>query len=306
MGWMSVYNPFYTQKDFKLFEGILKSRNLDQFLKVASRQYNEDLSIPIDNAPFIDNGFLIKSVLNKDLWKKVLLGNWNDSTRQAVFNFSMLLFTIGLLLIGLVLIIYPLIFKIKTTVGSNQSYFLAYFATIGLGFVFTEIAIMQSFTLLLGNPIYSFSVVLVSLLISTAIGSLSSEYLFNRGYLNVKRVSLIAFLILCLYFFLNPWLIQHCLPMNFILKLMTSLVLILPIGFFLGMFFPQGLKSLGVNERNLIPWAWGFNGYMTIVGSAISISLSRFIGFSSLWLIAAFLYLTIYFLWQSRMNSRQT
>ena len=153
---------------------------------------------------------------------------------------------------------------------------------------------MQALSLLLGNPIYSFSVVLVSLLISTAIGSLSSDHLFNRGYLDIKKVSLIAFSILCIYFFWNPWLIQHCLSMHFFYKLMMSWALILPIGFFLGMFFPQGLKRLGVYDKNLIPWAWGFNGYMSIVGSAMSISLSRFAGFSSLLLIAAFLYLMIF------------
>jgi len=211
-----------------------------------------------------------------------------------------------LLVIGLVLIIYPLIFNIKTSAGENLSRFLVYFSTIGLGFVFTEIAIMQALTLLLGNPIYSFSVVLMSLLLSTAIGSLCSDYLFSQGYLNIKRVSLIVFSILNLYFFFNHWLIQHCLSMHLPFKLMISLVLILPIGFFLGMFFPEGLKSLGVYERNLIPWAWGFNGYMTIVGSAMSIFLSRFIGFSSLLLIASFLYLTICFIWQSRMNFQKT
>ena len=294
MGWGSVYNPFYTHKDFKLFEDILRSKDLGSFLKDSSHRYNQDLSIPTDNAPFIDNGFIIKNVFNKGLWEKVLLGSWDDSTRQAVFNFSMLSFTVGLILIGLVFIIYPLMFNMKVVCGKDTSGFLVYFATIGLGFVFAEIAIIQSLTLLLGDPTYSFSVVLMSLLVSTAIGSLCSDNLFNRRYLSVKRVSIIACSILCFYFFFDPWLVQHCLSMNFYFKLMISLGLILPIGFFLGMFFPQGLKRLGVYDKNLIPWAWGFNGYMSIVGSAVSISLSRFAGFSSLLLIAAFLYLMIF------------
>ena len=302
MGWMSIYNPFYTHKDFMLFENILKSKDLDHFLKNSGSKYNVDLSIPTDNAPFIDNGFIIKSVVNKDLWEKILLGDWNDSTRQSVFNISTIFLTLGLMFIGLMLIVFPLVSNIKPAIRSRSFEFLIYFAIIGLGFVFMEIAIMQALTLLLGNPIYSFSVVLVSLFVSTAIGSLCSDHLFNQGYLDVKKVSLIAFTILCLYFYLNPLLIQHCLPMKFILKLIISWALIFPIGFFLGMFFPQGLKRLGGYDKNLIPWAWGFNGYMSIVGSAMSISLSRFAGFSSLLLIAAFLYLTIFFVWRTRFN----
>ena len=49
--------------------------------------------------------------------------------------------------------------------------FLTYFAGLGLGFIMIEIVFLQRFSLFLGEPVYTFAVVLASLLIFTGIGS---------------------------------------------------------------------------------------------------------------------------------------
>jgi hypothetical protein len=48
---------------------------------------------------------------------------------------------------------------------------LAYFAALGLGFIMVEIALLQRFLLFLGQPIYTYAVVLAGLLIFSGIGS---------------------------------------------------------------------------------------------------------------------------------------
>ncbi|HNU58089.1 MAG TPA: hypothetical protein PKN30_15980, partial [Flavobacteriales bacterium] len=48
--------------------------------------------------------------------------------------------------------------------GNRWRYFL-YFASLGIGFMFVEIALMQKFVLFLGNPTYSLSVVLAGMLV---------------------------------------------------------------------------------------------------------------------------------------------
>jgi hypothetical protein len=52
-------------------------------------------------------------------------------------------------------------------------------------------------------------------------------------------------------------------------RLVLSSIFIFPLGFILGILFPQGLKRLYKFRPNLIPWAWAFNGYMTLVGSLV-------------------------------------
>ena len=47
----------------------------------------------------------------------------------------------------------------------------AYFFLIGTGFMFVEISFLQLWSVFLGHPVYSLSIVLFSLILSTAAGS---------------------------------------------------------------------------------------------------------------------------------------
>ena len=51
---------------------------------------------------------------------------------------------------------------------------LVFFGAIGLGFMLVEISQVQRLTIFLGHPVYSLSVVLFSLLLSSGAGSLST------------------------------------------------------------------------------------------------------------------------------------
>src|SRR3989442_6336747 len=50
-----------------------------------------------------------------------------------------------------------------------------YFVLLGLGFMFVEIGLLQRLSVFLGHPIYSLSVVLFSLILSTGLGSFISD-----------------------------------------------------------------------------------------------------------------------------------
>jgi len=52
-----------------------------------------------------------------------------------------------------------------------------YFSLIGMGFMLTEIALLQRFSVYLGHPIYSLGVCLFSLILASGLGSLTSEQL---------------------------------------------------------------------------------------------------------------------------------
>ena len=52
---------------------------------------------------------------------------------------------------------------------------LAYFAAIGLAFMFIEIAFIQKFVLFLSHPLYAVAVVLFSFLLFAGIGSAASQ-----------------------------------------------------------------------------------------------------------------------------------
>lgn len=118
-----------------------------------------------------------------------------------------------------------------------------------------EIVMIQLFSLLLGEPVYTFAIVLAALLLFTGFGA----YISGRYTLNVNRtlrisiVSLSALLLLA-SFFLSPLLRQAiALPMTG--RILLAVLLIMPLGILLGMPFPSGIQLISKQAPALIPWA---------------------------------------------------
>jgi hypothetical protein len=79
-------------------------------------------------------------------------------------------------------------------------------------------------------------------------------------------------------------------------KIIISLILLFPMSTLLGMPFPTGIKTLGRESANFIPWAWGVNGFFTVIGSVVTIILSMALGFKVVIVLAALFYLAALFL----------
>src|SRR5260370_18205945 len=74
-------------------------------------------------------------------------------------------------------IIVPLRGAIRDTSARLAVAGSAYFLLLGTGFMFVEIALVQRFSLFLGHPVYSLSIALFAIVLSTGVGSLVSEKL---------------------------------------------------------------------------------------------------------------------------------
>jgi hypothetical protein len=76
------------------------------------------------------------------------------------------------MLIAAVLIVLPLVRFARAGVRAPHcGRFLLYFAGLGMGFIMIEMALLQRFTLFLGQPVYTFAVVLAGLLVCTGVGA---------------------------------------------------------------------------------------------------------------------------------------
>ena len=58
----------------------------------------------------------------------------------------------------------------------------------------------------------------------------------------------------------------------------------------MGMPFPLGLKRLAECAPNFIPWAWGINGFASVVSAALATLLAIELGFNAVLLLALLLY----------------
>lgn len=71
-----------------------------------------------------------------------------------------------------------------------------------------------------------------------------------------------------------------------------SFIFIFPLGILLGVPFPTGVQILKSSDyENLIPWMYGINGGMSVMGSILAVNLSLILGFTP----TLFIGLSIYF-----------
>jgi len=164
---------------------------------------------------------------------------------------------------------------------------LAYFASIGLGYMLVEIGLIQRLLIVLEHPVSSFALVLSALLVSSGLGSLASRRLPAR---HLWKTALAAALLALFYRGLLPPLSVSLsgLPLPF--RAAAILLFLFPAGFLMGMPFPGGVRWLAEGRRRLIPWAWAVNGFFSVLGPLIAALVARKAGFGGVFLLAAAAY----------------
>ena len=157
-----------------------------------------------------------------------------------------------------------------------------FFASLGLAFLFIEIAFMQRFAVFLGHPLYAIAVVLAGLLVFAGLGAGSTERLARLAG-RWPPITLAAAGIMVIggaYLGLLPWVFEAAQGWPVAARIVVALALLGPIGFLLGMPFPLGLKALGARAPALVPWAWGINACASVVSASLATFIALHVGFT--------------------------
>jgi hypothetical protein len=196
--------------------------------------------------------------------------------------------------LGLVLILLPLSLVRRAWPAGTARRFGFYFLLLGLAFLFVEMAFIQKFILFLSNPLYSVAVVLSGFLLFAGLGSASSERLARRlpwPGVSPVTVAVAAIAVLALgYVLVLPAVFGRFIGLADPAKIIVSLALIAPLAFFMGMPFPLGLKRLSGLAPGFLPWAWGINGFASVVSAVLATLLAIEFGFNVVILLALVLY----------------
>jgi hypothetical protein len=75
------------------------------------------------------------------------------------------------------------------------------------------------------------------------------------------------------------------------LRISISIMLIGGIAFWMGMPFPLGLKRLGQSRPDFVPFAWGVNGFFSVISTIAATILALHAGFGIVIVAALGLYL---------------
>jgi hypothetical protein len=196
--------------------------------------------------------------------------------------------------LGLVLILLPLSLVRRAWPAGTARRFGFYFLLLGLAFLVVEMAFIQKFILFLSNPLYSVAVVLSGFLLFAGLGSASSERLARRlpwPGVSPVTVAVAAIAVLALgYVLVLPAVFGRFIGLADPAKIIVSLALIAPLAFFMGMPFPLGLKRLSGLAPGFLPWAWGINGFASVVSAVLATLLAIEFGFNVVILLALVLY----------------
>ncbi len=255
-----------------VLRNIVNARNRSE-LERYTRSLRLDLTPPTDERPFFFNQLPLYAAAK--VVAAVLSGQARGVSYGNIFATATLvmLFIIALGFVVAVILI-PLRPALKDVGARLAGGGTAYFMLIGIGFMLIEIGFLQRFSVFLGHPIYSLSIVLFSLILSTGIGSLVSDYV---GIENKARFTLWAIAtggyILAQVFWVPPLLLSLD-SGSLGLRGLVSVAVILPAGVLMGYGFPTGMRFISAVDRRPTPWFWGINGASGVLASAVAVGCS--------------------------------
>ena len=196
---------------------------------------------------------------------------------------------------GLIVILIPVIGRRKTLFKKRRGTIgiIFYYAGLGLGYMLIEIYLIQRLAVFLSNPTYSASMVITVMLISSALGNITSSLLKRyRVFVVPIACALIGGGLLFYIIGLDSFLaIFHSSSM--MTRFLVAALIIAPPAFFMGIPYPNGLDSLQQRKPHLLPWAWGMNGGLSLVGSALARLVSVGSGFPVLLKLGIIVYLMV-------------
>jgi Spermine/spermidine synthase domain len=248
------------------------------------RDYRQDIRPTTDDRPFFFHTTKLERQFSVAFSKTMLFGNGLSAllTLLGISATLVLLFVVG-----------PLVL---TDRGARRPggwlFWLVYFGALGAGFMLIEVSILQRFVLLLGHPVYSLTVTLFSLLLGTGLGAAWSRRLDDRslrrtGLAAVAAVAAMAVLVMLISTPIVIWAI----PFGRSTRMLIAVALLVPMGVALGVPMPTGLRLLHRSAPQMVAWAWGINGAMSVLGATLAIFIAMNWGFQATLLAAAFTYL---------------
>ncbi len=171
-----------------------------------------------------------------------------------------------------------------------------YFASLGLGFLFIEIFLIEKASLYLNDRTSAFALVLTGMLVFSGLGSLLADRVRRIG-IALSAAVVVGWCTLALLG-LQPFLLAT-LGLPWALRAAIVIVLVAPVSLALGMPFPLGLARAGTVGGGFLPWAWGLNGAFSVVATPLANLVAVQSGFDRVLLIAALLYVVTYLAYPS-------
>jgi len=250
-----------------------------------------DLSPPTDARPFFFNQLRFDRLFDQDIFALVSKPGVYAGNLTATLTLAILIL-ISTVLVAATIVV-PLTASVSTASVSLVIAGTIYFALIGIGFMTAEIGLLQRISVFLGHPVYALSIVLFSLIVSTGLGSLASEWIpLTSGVRLIGWSALTGLYLLVLPLWL-PGVLLSLASAGVLFRAGLAVLVLLPAGFLMGFGFPTGMRLVSCLDETPTPWFWGINGAAGVLAASVAVLTSIVFSIDTTLWIGALCYLLL-------------
>lgn len=244
-----------------------------------------DLRPPTDDRPFFDNFGKLSSVR---LFMRTYGDLWLTRTELAF------LFVLGAAAIvaisGALLTVIPLGIRRDVRSARGRGAVALYFSAIGLGYLMTEIVFLSRLIHLVGDPVIAGAVAIAAFLFFSGAGSFASRLVDPMRSTAARRLLIALALAGALTLSAAPLAAGVAGSLGLVARIGVSVAWIAPLAFLMGFPMPLALSRLGRAGAPLVPWAWGVNGFASVLAPPLATAIGMGVGFRAAGIIAVMLY----------------
>jgi hypothetical protein len=253
-----------------------------------------DLTPATDDRPFFFNQLPLNNPVRALHVAKGLVGFGDHKGGVRGGNLVATATLLVLFLIALALVLATIVIPLRSALRDVGRRFVvggtAYFMLIGIGFMMVEIGLIQRMGVFLGHPVYSLTISLFTLILSTGLGSmLSDRLLLDRPWKLLAWAALTSAYIVSLPLWMPPLLLAFD-GATLIARASLCIAVIAPAGLLMGFAFPTGMRFASQIDRRPTPWFWGINGAAGVLASVMAVGLSIAAGISATLYLGALCY----------------
>jgi len=283
-------NRFHQKPDALYFKATRKLLSGDAAAFVGA--YPFALTVTDDNRPFFYH------FLRWGHWQALRMRLGQSWMLYAGWGYLLSLLALGMLIpTAAIMILAPLTApSLRREIAGRRGAVLGYFGAIGMGFMFIEITLIQKAQLLMNAPTSAFAVVALAMLWGAGAGSLWSGRrgaAGGRPWAVLLAISILAPILPGLIDYLSVrWGAgTHGIQVGLLTLLLFTLA------FPMGTMLPRGLARIRDSGSGAVAWAWGINGFCSVLGALAAPLIAIEIGMVAVtgWAVGLYLGATLLF-----------
>jgi hypothetical protein len=251
-----------------------------------------DIRPATDHRPFFHDFSKLGSL---PLFKAAFGDLW--LTRTELAYVFVLIAAIAVGLVAALSTLVPLLFLKPGVAAANLASIVGFFSCLGLAYLMLEMAFLSKTTHIVGDPVQGAAVTIAAFLVFSGLGSWSIR---GRGW-SPRRFSLLVVGLAAAAILVSLGAAPLARAMGggpLVMRYGAAVLLIAPLAFLMGFPMPIGLARLQSSHAPLFAWAWGINGFASVLAAPVAMLLAMVWGFQAVALLAAAAYpLAAVFYW---------